>query len=108
MSSQSVFEHAVKHHLPSAFTPRIEKLNEFQLGSVLLYHHKPHFWRKKELDFASIELERLLVDSAGYKIETEKKILFTEADDQSTRVVHIDLDLDAEVCTCKLVRLIKC
>lgn len=102
MSSQIVFEHGVKHHLPHAFISLLERIDEFQIGTVLTLHDKPHWWRKKELDFTSLPLEALITDDLknDFKLQTEKNVLFSESDDQSNRVVDIDLDLDAEVINC--------
>ncbi|XP_019857900.1 PREDICTED: uncharacterized protein LOC100633190 [Amphimedon queenslandica] len=67
MSTQAVFERAVKHHLPTAFISYLERIDEFQLGQVLTYHSKPHWWKRKEVDYAGVP------------------------------TVDLDLDLDAEV-----------
>ena len=103
MSTQAVFERAVKHHLPTAFISYLERIDEFQLGQVLTYHSKPHWWRRKEVDYAGVPLETLLTEGdlkSQYKFETEKNELFSATSDQSTRTVDVDLDLDAEVSNC--------
>ena len=98
-STQKIFERAVKHHLPDAFVSLLDRIDEFKLGTVLIYHHKPHFWRSKELDFTGVRLKNLLEESqrAGFDFETETEVLFDSTSDSSQRTVNIDLDLDGEV-----------
>lgn len=102
MSTQAVFERAVKHHLPKAFITHLERIDEFNLGQVLTYHSKPHWWwpKSKELDYTGMPLESLLTEGelkSQYKLETKKDELFSATSDQSNKTVDLDLDLDADV-----------
>ena len=96
---QVVLDRAVKHHLPSAFASPLERVDEFEIGKILLHHKKPRFWRHKELDFTSLPLHSLLADSKDFKFERQTTIEFTSDSDKSQRVVNVDLDVDAEVKT---------
>lgn len=65
MQAQVVFERAIVHHVEHAFVPLLDRVDEFDLGKVLVLHEKPHwykFWGKKELDFSSLPLKSLLVE----------------------------------------------
>lgn len=102
MSSQVIFERAVQHHLPTVFVTQLEKVDEFELGQVLLYHHKKWWqvFQKKELDYTGVPLESLLAQdetNSQFKVETEKTELFSATSDSSTRKVDINVDIDAEV-----------
>ena len=102
-STQSVFERAVRHHLPSAFVPLLERVDEFAVGKVLVLHKKPHFWRHDALDFTSLDFQLLLteVQSKGkaFGVQTERKKQFDQSVDSSNRMIKIDLGLDAELKT---------
>lgn len=102
-STQSVFERAVRHHLPSAFVSLLERVDEFDVGKVLVLHKKPHFWREKKLDFTSLHISALLKEVQGegkaLDIHTESKKLFDQSSDASNRLVKLDLGLDAELKT---------
>lgn len=65
MHAQVVFERAILHHVEHAFVPLLERVDEFDIGKVLVLHEKPHWyrlWGRKELDFSSLPLKRLLVE----------------------------------------------
>lgn len=102
-TSQIVFERAVKHHLPTVFITELERVDEFNLDQVLLYHHKHHWYTinsRREVDYTGMPLENILAEGelkTQYKVETEKTVLFSATSDQSNRTVDVDLDLDAEV-----------
>lgn len=100
-STQIIFSRAVKHHLHDAFVSLLDRIDEFQLGAVFTYHGKPHFWRKKELNFTGAQLADLLATSdaaeAGFTYNSDSKVLFDETSDSSERTIDIDLDLDGEV-----------
>ena len=99
-STQSVFERAVRHHLPSSFVTLLDRVDDFSVGKVLVLHKKPHFWRRAELDFTSLDLETLLTKSQdGFKIQTERKKLYDQSSDASNRMIKLDLGLDAELKT---------
>lgn len=98
--SQIVFERAIHHHVSSALYSQLERIDDFQLGTVLVHHEKPHFWKKKELDFANLPFQKLLQseDASGLaELQTQSDVLFTSTDDRSTKQVDINLDLDGEV-----------
>ena len=65
MHAQVVFEKAVLRHVEHAFVPLLDRVDEFDIGKVLVLHEKPQwykFWGRKELDFSSLPLKRLLVE----------------------------------------------
>ena len=99
--SQVVFERAVHHHVSSALYSQLERIDEFQLGTVLVYHEKPHswqFWKKNELDFVGLPFQKLIQDASSLpELHTQTDVVFTATDDSSTRKVDINLNLDAEV-----------
>ena len=98
-STQTIFSRAVKHHVQDAFVSILDRIDEFNIGAVLVYNDKPRFWRKKELNFSGVQLSDLLEKSqqTEFSFNTETKVLFNETDDSSQRTVNIDLDLDGEV-----------
>ena len=102
MSAQVVFQRAVKHHVPSAFVSSLERIDEFKIGTVLLYHDKPHWWSwgKKELDFVGLPISELIAEEqrGDFHFQTESNVLFNETSDSSQRTINVDLDIDAEVC----------
>ena len=102
-STQSVFERAVRHHLPSAFVTLLERVDEFAVGKVLVLHKKPHVFRHRELDFTSLPLSALISEAQSggnaLNFQTESKKLFDYSSDASNRVIKLDLDLDAELKT---------
>lgn len=102
-STQIIFSRAVKHHLHDGFVSLLDRIDEFNLGAVFTYHGKPHFWRKKELDFTGAQFSDILTKTegaaeAGFTYKNDSKVLFDETSDSSQRTVNIDLDLDGEVC----------
>lgn len=104
MHAQVVFERAVLRHVEHAFVPLLDRVDEFDIGKVLVLHEKPQwykFWGRKELDFSSLPLKRLLVEDErdGFSYKTESSVLFDQSSDSSNRVVQFDLDLDAELKT---------
>ena len=99
-STQSVFERAVRHHLPSSFVTLLDRVDDFSVGKVLVLHKKPHFWRRDELDFTSLDFETLLTEAqAEFSIQTERKKLYDQSKDASNRMIKLDLGLDAELKT---------
>ena len=103
-STQSVFARAVNHHLPSSFVTLLERVDEFEIGKVLVLHKKPHIWRHRTLDFTSLPLSALLNKVQGeegkpFGFQKESTPLFDQASDSTNRVVKLDLGLDAELKT---------
>ena len=99
-STQIIFERAVRHHIHDAFVSLVERIDDFNIGTVLLYHEKPHWWRKKEIDFTGAQLADLISEDmrGDFSVSTESSVIFDETSDSSQRTVDIDLDLDGEVC----------
>ncbi len=98
-STQTIFSRAVQHHLQDAFVSILDRIDEFDIGTVLIYNEKPRFWRKTELNFSGVQLADVLEESqkAKFSFNTESKPLFDETSDSSQRTVNIDLDLDGDV-----------
>lgn len=98
-STQTVFVRAVRHHVHDAFVSLVDRIDEFNIGTILVYTEKPRFWRKKELNFTGAQLSDLLVEDqkGDFAFNTESKVIFDKTSDSSQRTVDIDLDLDADV-----------
>ena len=98
--SQVVFEKALHNHISSALFSQLERIDEFQIGTVLIYHEKPRFWRKKKLDFTCLPVQKLILaeDRSGLaEVREESRVLFTDTNDHSTGKRHIDFRLDEDV-----------
>lgn len=98
MAAQTLFNRAVGYHLPTAIPTTLERIDEFSLGKVLLFHKRPHKfmpWRKHELDFTGYSLSSLLAEGQNLQFSTASNFLFDVEKGVST--VDVQLGLDAEL-----------
>ena len=101
--SQAVFERAVQNHLSSALYSQLERMDEFQIGAVLIHHKKPRFWRKTKLDFTGLPVQKLILEEDRRdlaEVQEEAGVLFTDTKDHSTAKKHINFHLDGDVSSC--------
>ena len=97
-SSQAIFEKAIHHHIKHALYSQLERIDDFQIGIVLLKRKK--LLKKDQLDFTGLSVENLIMkeDLSGLPtLKMETKVIFTDTDDHSDKKIHIDADVDTEV-----------
>ena len=94
---QTAFERAVRHQLPSAFAASLERVDEFEVGKVLVLHRKPRFWRLhrwQALDFTGLHLTALLED---LDVRTQSRVGLTSDTDTTEKTFRLNLGADAEL-----------
>lgn len=99
--SQKIFEDAVEKLLPDSIPARLDKIDEFSIGKVLIYSSKPtpliHL-HKNEFDFTGWPLQSLLAeDGSELAIATTEKFLFDANKITSSMSLKAAGDLSAQL-----------
>ena len=97
--AQTVFNRTIGFHLPSAIPTQLERIDEFEIGKVLVYTKKPKRftpWRKQELSFTGWSISSLLSPSEDQqlKIATASSFLFDLGKGSSSATVQVNLDTE--------------
>lgn len=98
MAEQILFSRAVVSHFPAAIPTQLERVDEFTVGKVFIYHKRPRFllpWRKHKLDFTGYPLADLLVQGSSFKFATGRKFLVDIA--KGVETVDTELGMDVEL-----------
>ena len=96
MAEQKLFACAVEHYLPSAIPTSLERLEEFELGTVLHYRKKPKTfmpWRKNELHFSGCSLASLLEEGQDVQFTSMSNFLFDAGADSPNAPIDAHPDL---------------
>ncbi len=98
---QAIFGKAVKKYLPTAIPVSLEKIDEYKVGSILVYSKKPRKlipMRKHELDFTGFSLQSLLVEgSKELSITTARTFLFDTDKATVSKSVKVDVSTDFDL-----------
>lgn len=100
-----IFSAAVKKYLPSAIPAKLDKIDEYSIGKVLIHTKKPRKlipMRKHGLDFTGWSLQNLLAEKEELTITTAKSYLYDTGKSTSTKAVNVGGDLDLETALTKL------
>ena len=109
--TQAVFGKAVKRILPSAIPAHLEKIDEYEVGKVLIYSKKPKKlipMRKHELDFTGWHLRSLVAEGEEKpSIVTARSFLFDTGADTATNTSDVEVGGDGslEAALAKLASL---
>lgn len=109
--TQAVFGKAVKRILPSAIPTHLEKIDEYEVGKVLIYSKKPRKlipMRKHELDFTGWHMRSLVAEGEEHpSIVTARSFVFDTGVDTATHTTDVEVggDVSIDVALAKLASL---